>query len=161
MLNQVGQSHAPEYTPVLVAEAIPTGEIAPVKGTPMDFTEPKTIGQDVEAEFDQLIFGGGYDHNYALSREKGEVKEAAKAVCKESGIVMEVFTDLPGMQFYIGNFIDHEKGKGGHFYEKRSGFCMETQYYPDACNQENFQSSVLKKDEVYDTVTIYKFSVEA
>ena len=161
MLNHVVQIHAPEYTPVLDAEAIPTGEIAPVKGTPMDFTEPKTIGQDVEAEFDQLIFGGGDDHNYALSREKGEVKEAAKAVCKESGIVMEVFTDLPGMQFYIGNFIDHEKGKGGHFYEKRSGFCMETQYYPDACNQENFQSSVLKKDEVYDTVTIYKFSVEA
>ena len=127
----------------------------------MDFTEPKTIGQDVEADFQQLIFGGGYDHNYALCYEKGEVKEAAKVVCKESGIVMKVFTDLPGMQFYIGNFIDNEPGKGGHVYEKRSGFCMETQYYPDACNQAAFQSSVLKKGEVYDTVTMYEFSVEA
>lgn len=161
MLNHVVQIHASEYTPVCDAEAIPTGELATVKGTPMDFTEPKTIGQDVEADFQQLIFGGGYDHNYALCYEKGEVKEAAKVVCKESGIVMKVFTDLPGMQFYIGNFIDNEPGKGGHVYEKRSGFCMETQYYPDACNQAAFQSSVLKKGEVYDTVTMYEFSVEA
>lgn len=160
MLNHVVQIHAPEYTPVSDAEAIPTGEIASVKGTPMDFTQPKKIGQDVEADFEQLIFGGGYDHNYALCREKGEIKKAAEVVCQESGIAMEVYTDLPGMQFYIGNFIDNEKGKGGHLYEKRSGFCMETQYYPDACNQPDFQTSVLKAGETYDTVTVYKFTVK-
>lgn len=158
MLNHTVQIYAPEYTPVFDAEAIPTGELAPVAGTPMDFTEPKKIGQDLEADFQQLIFGGGYDHNYALCREKGQQRKAAEVVCEESGIVMEVYTDLPGMQFYIGNFIDNEKGKNGHVYEKRSGFCMETQYYPDACNRPEFQSSVLKAGEKYDTVTVYRFS---
>lgn len=160
MLNHVVQIFAPEYTPVSDSEAIPTGEILPVKGTPMDFTKPKTIGQDVEADFEQLKLLGGYDHNYALCREKGELQQAAKIVCKESGIEMEVFTDLPGMQFYIGNFIEKENGKEGCVYEKRGGFCMETQYYPDACNQPAFQSSVLKAGEKYDTVTVYKFSSE-
>ena len=159
MLNHTVQIFAPEYTPVSDSQAIPTGEILPVEGTPMDFTKPKKIGQDVEADFDQLKFGGGYDHNYALSREKGEMKKAAEAFSEESGIVMEVFTDLPGMQFYIGNFIEQETGKGGYVYGKRDGFCMETQYYPDACNQTAFQSSILKAGEKYDTTTIYKFSV--
>ena len=104
-------------------------------------------------------FGGGYDHNYALSRAKGEMKKAAEAFSEESGIVMEVFTDLPGMQFYIGNFIEQETGKDGYVYEKRGGFCMETQYYPDAAIRLLFESSVLKAGEKYDTTTIYKFSV--
>lgn len=161
MLEHEVQIFAPEYTPVADSEAIPTGEIAPVAGTPMDFnTCPKTIGQDVEADFDQLKFTGGYDHNYALCRQKGEIRRAARVLSKRTGIAMEVFTDLPGMQFYIGNFIVEEKGKGGCLYHKRGGFCMETQYYPDACNQENFQTSVLKAGEPYDTVTIYKFSTE-
>lgn len=160
MLNHMVWMDAPEYTPVSDSEAIPTGEIAPVAGTPMDFTMPKKIGEDVEADFEQLKFGGGYDHNYALAREKGERKKAARVVCEESGIVMEVYTDLPGMQFYIGNFIKPETGKNGCTYIKRGGFCMETQYYPDACNQKNFQSSVLKAGEKYDTTTIYKFSAE-
>ena len=159
MLNHVVQILAPEYTPVSDSQAIPTGEILPVKGTPMDFTQPKRIGEDLEADFEQLKFGGGYDHNYALCREKGAMKKAAEAFSEESGIVMEVFTDLPGMQFYIGNFIENEKGKDGYVYGKRDGFCMETQYYPDACNQNGFQSSVLKAGEKYDTTTIYKFSV--
>ncbi len=159
MLNHTVQILASEYTPVSSSQAIPTGEILPVEGTPMDFTKPKKIGQDVEADFEQLKFGGGYDHNYALSREKGEIKKAAEAFSEESGIVMEVFTDLPGMQFYIGNFIEKETGKDGYVYGKRDGFCMETQYYPDACNQSAFQSSVLKAGEKYDTTTIYKFSM--
>ena len=87
------------------------------------------------------------------------MRKAAAAEYEESGIVMEVYTDLPGMQFYIGNFIDNERGKEGCVYQKRGGFCMETQYYPDACNQSNFQSSVLKAGDKYDTVTIYKFLV--
>ena len=161
MLNHVVQIHAPEFTPVSDSEAIPTGEILKVEGTPMDFTSPKKIGQDVEADYEQLIFGGGYDHNYALCREKGEVKEAAAAHSDKTGITMKVFTDLPGMQFYIGNFINNENGKGGSVYTKRTGFCMETQYYPNACNEANFQSSVLKAGEKYDTTTIYQFVTEA
>ena len=160
LLDHKVQILAPEYTPVSDSEAIPTGEIAPVAGTPMDFQEPKKIGQDLEADFEQLKFGGGYDHNYALTRKKGAMRKAAAAEYEESGIVMEVYTDLPGMQFYIGNFIDNEKGKGGCIYEKRSGFCMETQYYPDACNQDSFESSVLKAGDKYDTTTVYKFSVK-
>ena len=159
LLDHQVQILAPEYTPVADPQSIPTGEIAPVAGTPMDFQRPKRIGQDLETDFQQLKFGGGYDHNYALSREKGSVKQAARTECKESGIAMEVYTDLPGMQFYIGNFIDNERGKEGCVYQKRGGFCMETQYYPDACNQSNFQSSVLKAGDKYDTVTIYKFLV--
>ena len=161
LLEHKIQILAPEYTPVSDSEAIPTGEIAPVEGTPMDFREPKKIGQDLEADFEQLKFGGGYDHNYALTREKGSMRKAAVAEYEKSGIVMEVYTDLPGMQFYIGNFIDNEKGKNGCVYQKRGGFCMETQYYPDACNQASFQSSVLKAGEKYDTTTVYKFSVKA
>lgn len=160
MLNHTVQIHAPEYTPVSNAEAIPTGEIASVSGTPMDFTSPKKIGQDVEADFEQLIFGGGYDHNYALTREKGEIKEAAVVHSDTTGITMKVYTDLPGMQFYIGNFIKNENGKEGCVYSKRAGFCMETQYYPNACNEENFQSSLLKAGDKYDTTTIYKFLSE-
>ena len=161
MLNHVVQIHAPEFTPVSDSEAIPTGEILKVEGTPMDFTTPKKIGQDVEDSYEQLVFGGGYDHNYALSREKGDVKEAASVHSHETGITMKVFTDLPGMQFYLGNFINNENGKGGSVYTKRAGFCMETQYYPNACNEANFQSSVLKAGEEYDTTTIYQFMTEA
>lgn len=161
MLNHMVQIHAPEFTPVSDSEAIPTGEILKVEGTPMDFTSPKRIGQDVEADYEQLIFGGGYDHNYALCREKGGIKEAAVAHSHETGITMKVFTDLPGMQFYIGNFINNENGKGGSVYTKRAGFCMETQYYPNACNEAAFQSSVLKAGEKYDTTTIYQFVTEA
>lgn len=160
LLEHKVQILAPEYTPVGDSESIPTGEIASVEGTPMDFRVPKKIGQDLEEDFEQLKFGGGYDHNYALTRKKGPMKKAAAAEYEESGIVMEVFTDLPGMQFYIGNFIDNEKGKGGCIYEKRGGFCMETQYYPDACNQDNFESPVLKAGDKYDTTTVYKFSVK-
>ena len=158
MLNHVVQIHAEEYTPA-DAQSIPTGEIAPVKGTPMDFTSPKKIGQDVDADFDQLNFAGGYDHNYAMTREKGEMREAAVVRCEENGITMKVITDLPGMQFYIGNFIQHEDGKEGCVYGKRSGFCMETQYYPNSCNEENFQTSLLKAGETYNTTTVYAFSV--
>lgn len=162
MLEHEVQIFAPEYTPVFDSEAIPTGEIAPVAGTPMDFyTCPKKIGQDVEADFEQLKFTGGYDHNYALCRRKGDIRRAAKVVSSRTGIAMEVFTDLPGMQFYIGNFIEEEKGKAGCIYHKRGGFCMETQYYPNACNEEAFETSVLKAGEEYDTTTVYKFSLEA
>lgn len=147
-----------KYFTIADKELIPTGELVEVAGTPMDFNTKKTLGKEINAEYEPLVLAGGYDHNWVLENN-GKFDLVAEMSAKETGITMEVYTDLPGMQFYIGNFIDNEKGKGGHVYEKRSGFCMETQYYPDACNQKNFQTSVLKAGETYDTTTIYKFSV--
>ncbi len=151
---------AKEYTPVRDGQAIPTGEYAAVAGTPMDFTTPKTIGQDIEADFEQLKFVGGYDHNYVLKREKGAVEKFAESYEPKTGICMEAYTDLPGVQFYAGNFItENMKGKDGAVYQKRTGFCLESQFYPNAINQEGFASPLLKAGEKYDTLTVYKFSV--
>lgn len=152
--------NAPAYTPVRDAQAIPTGEIASVKGTPMDFTTAKKIGQDINADFEQLKFGGGYDHNYVLSAKSGQMKKMAEAYCEKSGIGMEAFTDCCGVQFYAGNFITPQNGKGGAMYGKRSGFCLESQYYPNSVNQEGFASPILKAGEKYATTTSYRFSVK-
>lgn len=151
---------AKAYTPVRDGQAIPTGEIAPVAGTPMDFTEAKTIGRDIEADFQQMKYVGGYDHNYVLSDKSGESKKMAEAYCKETGIRMEAFTDCCGVQFYAGNFITDQTGKDGVSYGKRCGFCLESQYYPNSINQEGFASPLLKAGEKYDTVTSYRFSVK-
>jgi aldose 1-epimerase len=157
--GQTLQLLAKSYTPVRDSQSIPTGEIASVAGTPMDFTQPKTIGRDIEADFEQLKFVGGYDHNYVLSDHAGEQKKMAEASCEESGIVMEAFTDCCGVQFYAGNFITDQKGKKGARYAKRQGFCLESQYYPNSVNQTGFPSPILKAGEKYDTVTSYRFSV--
>ena len=154
------QIYADNYTPVADSASIPTGEIAPVKGTPMDFTEEKPIGKDINADFEQLKFTGGYDHNYVLNGyEKGIERVVAKAYAPKTGIAMEVTTDLPGVQFYAANFVENEQGKNGAVYGKRSAFCLETQYYPDSINQKNFESPILEQGETYNTVTIYRFSV--
>ncbi len=150
---------ADAYTPVRDSQAIPTGEIAPVEGTPMDFRTAKTIGRDINADFEQMVFVGGYDHNYVLSKEPGEQKKMAEAYCEKTGIALEAFTDCCGVQFYAGNFITDQIGKGGVKYAKRHGFCLESQYYPNAVNQEGFASPILKAGEKYDTVTSYRFSV--
>lgn len=153
--------YADGYNPVIDSKSIPTGEIAPVAGTPMDFTTAKPIGQDVDADFEQLSYTGGYDHNYVLrDYEKGVERVIAKAYSEATGIAMEVTTDLPGVQLYSGNFIVAEEGKGGVVYGKRSAFCLETQYYPNSINEPEFPSPLLKAGEEYNTVTIYKFSVE-
>lgn len=142
------------------AESIPTGELASVKGTPMDFTEMKAIGRDIEADYVPLRIGNGYDHNWALNHAKGELALSAKAVDEASGRVMEVYTDLPGVQFYTGNGLNGETGKGGAVYAPRTGYCFETQYFPDAINKPQFDSPVLKAGEEYKTTTIYRFCVE-
>lgn len=142
------------------AESIPTGELVPVKGTPMDFTTLKTIGQDIEADYEPLKFGGGYDHNWALNHARGELALSAKAVDEASGRVMEVYTDLPGIQFYTANFLKDAAGKGGVVYQPRHGYCFETQYFPDAINKPQFDSPILKAGEEYKTTTIYRFIVE-
>ena len=138
--------------------SIPTGEFTPVKGTPMDFTVMKPIEQDIHEDYEALVFGGGYDHNWVLNHLQGEVSLCAASESDKTGIRMEVYTDLPGIQFYTANFLKNMTGKGGAVYEKRCCYCFETQYYPDSVNKPEFQSPVLKAGEEYKTTTIYKFS---
>ncbi len=160
ILKQQVWINASCYTPA-DAVSIPTGEIAPVKGTPMDFTVMKPIGRDIDQDFEALVLGKGYDHNWVLDHPAGELSLAAKALDPDSGRLMEVYTDLPGIQFYTANFLTGElPGKGGAEYGYRHGYCFETQYYPDAVHKENFQSPVLKAGETYHTVTVYKFLTE-
>ncbi|EET59382.1 aldose 1-epimerase [Marvinbryantia formatexigens DSM 14469] len=140
------------------AESIPTGEILPVEGTPFDFRTEKPVGRDIEQDNEQLRMGGGYDHNFALNTD-GSLKKIAQVKAPVSGRVMEVFTDCVGVQLYTGNFIEKTQiGKDGKAYDKRCGLCLETQFYPDAVNHENFASPVLKAGETYHTETIYRFS---
>lgn len=147
--------NASNYTPV-VAGAIPTGEIAKVAGTVMDFTTAKAIGKDIEADYEQLKLVQGYDHNYVVDNYDGTVKLIATAVAAD--LEMTVYSDLPGVQFYAGNCISPVEGKDGAFYDKRTGFCLETQYYPNSANDANFAKPEFDAGEVYKTTTIYKFA---
>ena len=136
-------------------ETVPTGVILPVEGTPMDFRTAKTLGKDIEEDYIDLKFGLGYDRNYVLNGEG--YRKAAEMSAEESGITMEVYTDLPGMQLYTANYVEDEPGKGGTRYHRRHGACFETQYFPDAVNKPQFQSPVVKAGSVYDTTTTFKF----
>lgn len=140
------------YYTVADAQSIPTGEIRSVVGTPMDFRAPKPIGQDIDADFEALNLQGGYDHNF-------EVFASPAAVLTDpvSGRSMAVVTDCPGIQFYAGNFLTGEKGKDGAVYGKRSGVCLETQYYPDAINHPQWMQPVTKAGERYHSETKYIF----
>ena len=147
-----------DYFTATDANSIPTGELVAVKGTPMDFTSEKAIGAEIEADFEQLKLTGGYDHNFILDKAvEGSIELMAVASCKESGITMEAFTDLPCVQFYAGNFIAPVTGKNGVFYDKRNGFCLESQYVPNAINQEGEEKPILEAGDTYDTTTVYKF----
>ena len=137
------------------AHSITTGELVSVDGTPMDFRVMKSIGQDIEKDYEALNFGNGYDHNWALNGNG--MRKVAAMYSEETEISMEVYTDMPGMQFYTGNFIESESGKEGAVYEKRSGACFETQYFPDAIHKDNFEKPVVRAGEVYETTTVYKF----
>lgn len=157
ILDHVLQIAGAHFTPVN-AGLIPTGEIAPVKGTPFDFTAPHAIGERIDADDEQIKFGGGYDHNWVLDNQDGSLALAAKVVEPVSGRTMEVWTREPGMQFYAGNFLDGSNvGKTGRPYIRRGGFCLETQHYPDSPNHPNFPSTILRPGEVYETTTVYKF----
>ncbi|MFR5602365.1 MAG: aldose epimerase family protein [Lachnospiraceae bacterium] len=149
--------HADSYTEADEV-SIPTGEIVPVKGTPMDFTEPKAIGQEIGSDYRALVLGNGYDHNWVLNDYDGQVRLIATLEEEKSGRKMEVYTDLPGVQFYTGNYLKGlYPGKEGTHYGPRSGCCFETQYYPDSINQSQFPSPILKAGEEYKTTTIYRF----
>ena len=147
------------YTPVKSEKAIPTGEVASVEGTPFDFRVAKPIGRDIEKDCKQLVFGQGYDHNFALDKETDGVEKVAEAYAPESGIVMEVHTDCVGVQLYTGNFMEGQIGKKGHLHHRRDGFCLETQYYPNSINEPNFASPITEAKEAYKTITIYGFRV--
>lgn len=161
VLGQYLTIHAKYYTPVRDSKSIPTGEYEEVKGTPMDFTKAKPIGRDIEEAFPQLVYTGGYDHNYVTDNyAKGNLRLIASAYSEETGIAMDVVTDCPGVQFYSGNFILEEQGKNGHIYKKRSGFCLETQVEPNAVNVEQFHSPILEEGELYHSVTEYCFYIK-
>ncbi len=140
---------------------IPTGEIVAVEGTPLDFRTPTAIGDRVDADFEAIKFGGGYDHNWVLNKpEAGAVSLAAEVYEPRTGIVMKVLTDQPGMQFYSGNFMNgKETGKRGNVNNYRSGIALETQNFPDAINHENFPSPILRAGETYNHVCVYAFEV--
>ena len=157
MLDQKLQLFADAYTPHEDSHSIPTGEIAPVAGTPMDFTPMKPIGQDINADFEQLHFTGGYDHNYVLSDKPGTMRQMAKAECDASGIAMDAYTECCGVQLYAGNFIGTQTGKGGVTYGDRHGFCLESQFYPNAVNEKNFPSPVVPANTEYHSETKYRF----
>jgi aldose 1-epimerase len=160
VLNTEMQLFCSHYTPV-DKESIPTGETAPVSGTPFDFRDAKKIGQDIEADNEQLHFVGGYDHNFVVDEYTGDGEYAPVAVAysAKSGRVMEVFSTLPGVQFYTGNYVDDKGGKQGTDYDKRAAFCLETQYFPDAINHDNFEKPIYGGNKIYDSLTKYRFSV--
>ena len=145
--------NADRYT-VVDDGLIPTGEIKSAQSTPLDFTQPKTIGSHI----DQLPQTKGYDHNYVLNKNNQELSLAARTCDPVSGRVMETYTTEPGMQLYTGNYLDGIKGKSGKSYNQHAGFCLETQHYPDSPNKPDFPSTVLRPGETYNSVTIYKFS---
>ena len=141
--------------------SIPTGEIRKVAGTPFDFTKTKKIGTDIDADYDQLHFAGGYDHNYALNEPGTGLRHAASLSDPKTGRWMEVFTDLPGMQFYTGNMLKNTyPGKDGADYLPRTGVCFETQYFPDAVNKDDWEKPVFKPGEVYRSTTVYRFGAK-
>jgi aldose 1-epimerase len=149
--------NADRYTPV-DDNLIPTGELAPVAGTPFDFRTPTAIGARIDHDNVQLARGHGYDHNWVLNRQGDGLVFAARASDPVTGRILEVATTEPGVQFYTGNFLDGTlTGKGGRVYGRRSGFCLETQHFPDSPNHPNFPSTILRPGEVYTSKTIFRF----
>jgi aldose 1-epimerase len=161
ILNHTLKINADSYTPV-DATLIPTGKIVTVAGTPFDFRQPTPIGTRIETQNEQLKNGGGYDHNYVLNKNTGSsLNHAATVVGDKSGIVMEVYTSEPGLQFYSGNFMQGKNTfKGGSTDAFRTAFCLETQHFPDAPNQPSFPPITLEPGNTYKSSSSYKFSVQ-
>lgn len=152
--------HASRFTPVDEG-LIPTGELAPVAGTPLDFRQAHRIGERIEAANPQLKYARGYDHNFVLDGPAGELRLAATVREPTTGRVMEVLTTEPGMQFYSGNFLDGTTtGKSGEKYVFRGALALETQHFPDSVNHPNFPNTILKPGETYRSTTVYRFSAK-
>ena len=153
--------NADHYTPV-DSTYMTTGEIAPVSGTPMDFTTPHAIGQDIKKfDFEQIKNGNGFDHNWCLNTNGDDTQIAARVVCPATGICLEMYTNEPGVQVYTGNFLDGTApGKKGIAYNQHAGMCLETQKYPDTPNKPEWPSAILEPGQTYRSHCVYKFSVE-
>ncbi|OPZ80881.1 MAG: Aldose 1-epimerase precursor [bacterium ADurb.Bin431] len=148
---------ADRYTPIDEG-LIPTGELAPVENTPFDFRSHQTIGARISVRDEQLIRAGGYDHNYVLNGKMGELRKAAAAFESRTGRLLEVWTTEPGMQLYTGNFLDGTlTGKEGKVYGYRTGFCLETQHFPDSPNHPDFPTTVINPGEIWTSRTAFRF----
>ncbi len=159
ILDHVLSIAADRFTPVTTG-LIPTGEIRSVEGTPFDFRDPTPIGARIGAADEQMTLGGGYDHNWVLKRAGSGLTSAATVFEPSSGRVMEVLTTEPGLQFYSGNFLNGtNRGKGGLVYQFRTGFCLESQHFPDSPNRPEFPSTTLEPGQRYASRTVYKFSI--
>jgi aldose 1-epimerase len=152
------QLSANSFTPI-DKNLIPTGEIQPVKGTPLDFTQTTAIGARINDPYDQLVIAHGYDHNFVVNRKNDNLQFAARVHEPKSGRVLEVYTTQPGIQLYTGNFLDGTVvGKHGHAYKQREAFCLETQHYPDSPNHSSFPSTILQPGKAFHSQTVFKFS---
>jgi aldose 1-epimerase len=158
ILDHMLQINADAYTPS-DAELIPTGEILSVVDTPMDFREPKPVGRNINADFDQLMHAKGYDHNWVLNDITGAVRKCATLSAESSGITLDTSTNQPGVQCYTGNSLGKSKGRGGVQYAPYTGICLETQGFPDAINHPNFPSVILMPGETYLHETHYQFGL--
>ena len=162
ILNHEVMLNADRFTPV-DKNLIPTGELRPVKGTPMDFTTSTRVGARIDDNYEQLALGHGYDHNWVINRKAGDMGLvlAARVYEPTSGRVLEVSTTQPGVQFYTGNFLDGTvTGKQGHVYKHRYGLCLETQHFPDSPNHPDFPTTILKPGETFHQRTVFKFSTK-
>jgi aldose 1-epimerase len=161
ILDHLLMMPADHFTPVRKG-LIPTGELRPVAGTPFDFRRPKAIGEDIVADSDQLALGQGYDHNWVIKDDADAgLVLAARVTEPRSGRVLEVWSVEPGVQFYSGNLLDGTLAGEGRVHTHRSGFCLEPQRFPDAPNQPEFPSTVLRPGETYETQVLYRFSATA
>ena len=140
--------------------SIPTGSVLEVRWTPMDFRKPKTLGRDIYKDYEPLKYGNGYDHNYVLSDAQTDYRKVASMYADDSGIRMDILTDLPGVQLYTANGLDEEPGKDGAVYRQRSAACFETQFWPDTINKPHFPGGVLTEGDTFSSRTTYKFSTE-
>lgn len=165
--NLMGQGSILEHKLTVFAEQflptdkklIPTGELASVSGTPLDFQTPTTVGARIHADFAPLRMAGGYDHNYCL-KGNGRLQKAAILQAPDESVTMTVFTDRPGVQIYSGNFLNGGKGKNGAAYHKNGGICLETQAYPNACNEARFPTTVCRGGTVFESRTVYQFDMK-
>jgi aldose 1-epimerase len=164
VMNHLIRINASRFVPT-DADSIPTGEIRDVDGSAFDFRREKRAGQDIGADDEQLTLAGGYDHNFVIDgyrgdRDAGELREAVVVKSETTGVEMTVRTDLPGVQFYTGNYLGTDRpSKSGSVYGRRSGFCLETQFFPDAPHHANFPSVVFRAGEPFDSVTEYSFAL--
>lgn len=167
-LKGAGEGLVTSHDLVLIADyftptdagAIPTGEIRSVSNTPMDFRMAHNIGERIEDDYIELIQGIGYDHNWVLNKESNVLSHVATVSDSASRIELKVYSTEPGVQFYSGNYLNIQNGKNGKTYPKRSGFCLETQHFPDSPNHDNFPNTILNPNETYTQTTIYQFEVK-